>query len=107
MPPDSSLPPLPVASLPALGAPLNVPETSARPRPASRVLYSDPRLAPPARPVEEAKPAGGILNADTIEGLKYFAEIRKRHAAQAVQQAAPPKGLSGTLALADYGSDDE
>lgn len=47
----------------------------------------------------------GLLTTDTIEGLKYFAEIRKRHeSAQIVKQAAPPPPKP--LAL-DYGSDDD
>ncbi|THH08921.1 hypothetical protein EW145_g2378 [Phellinidium pouzarii] len=49
----------------------------------------------------------GLLSTDTIEGLKYFAEIRKRHEnTQVVKQTAPPKPLTSSLAL-DYGSDDE
>ena len=49
----------------------------------------------------------GLLNADTLEGLKYFAEIRKRHEnTNVVRQSAPPKPSSTGLAL-DYGSDDD
>ncbi|KAH8112656.1 hypothetical protein DFH11DRAFT_1511489 [Phellopilus nigrolimitatus] len=49
----------------------------------------------------------GLLNADTMEGLKYFAEIRKRHEnTKLVKQNAPPKPLTSSLAL-DYGSDDD
>lgn len=47
----------------------------------------------------------GLLNADTMEGLKYFSEIRKRHEngnSKVMNQAAAPKPL-GKLAL-DYGS---
>lgn len=52
--------------------------------------------------------APGLLNADTLEGLRYFAEIRQRHAGVAIthQQRAPPTSSAG-LGLADYGSDDE
>ncbi|OCH88568.1 hypothetical protein OBBRIDRAFT_820128 [Obba rivulosa] len=51
----------------------------------------------------------GILTADTLESLKYFAEIQKRSgAAQAapVKTAAPPPPPTG-LGLTDYGSDEE
>lgn len=51
--------------------------------------------------------SNGLLNADTLEGLKYFAEIRRRHEdLTVVKQAAPPKPLTTALAL-DYGSDDD
>ena len=52
---------------------------------------------PPAEPK-------GLLSSDTIEGLKYFAEIRKRHESTLVKQSAPPPPKA--LAL-DYGSDDD
>ena len=52
----------------------------------------------------ETTKGSGLLSADTIEGLKYFAEIRKRQAA-----TKPPSLPSkpNVMALADYGSDDE
>ncbi|KAJ6545016.1 hypothetical protein DFH09DRAFT_1172468 [Mycena vulgaris] len=50
----------------------------------------------------------GLLSADTLEGLKYFAEIRKRNV---VPATAPPRAapapLKEGLGLADYGSDEE
>ncbi|KAK2460850.1 hypothetical protein APHAL10511_007320 [Amanita phalloides] len=55
-------------------------------------------------------PPGGILNSDALEGLKYFAEIRKRNgtAVAAPKRAPPPPPPpSGGLGLAGYGSDDE
>jgi hypothetical protein len=45
----------------------------------------------------------GLLSADTLEGLKYFAEIRKRNGLV----PAPVKKASPTGLLVDYGSDDE
>ncbi|KAK7006159.1 Pre-mRNA-splicing factor CWC2 [Favolaschia claudopus] len=70
------------------------------------------RLEAPSPPPVEAEPPQpkGLLNADTLEGLKYFAEIRKRNGAPAATAppraaAAPP--LKPGLGLADYGSDDE
>ena len=50
----------------------------------------------------------GLLTSDTLEGLKYFAEIRKRHSGTAAisKQRLPPPSSMG-LGLADYGSDDE
>lgn len=55
----------------------------------------------------ESAQSNGLLNADTMEGLKYFAEIRKRHEnTKVVKPAAPPKPLTASLAL-DYGSDED
>ncbi|KII89734.1 hypothetical protein PLICRDRAFT_123879 [Plicaturopsis crispa FD-325 SS-3] len=61
-----------------------------------------------ASPEPQPQPAAmGLLSADTLEGLKYFAEIRKRNGvAPVVQKSAPPL-KSATLALADYGSDSD
>ncbi|KAJ8488225.1 hypothetical protein ONZ51_g3701 [Trametes cubensis] len=58
---------------------------------------------------QQLQQAAGILSADALEGLKYFAEIRKKtglgSAAPPPKAAAapPPQGLG----LADYASDDE
>lgn len=49
----------------------------------------------------------GLLSADTLEGLKYFAEIRKRNGAAPISQRAPPPPSTAGLGLADYGSDEE
>jgi len=61
------------------------------------------RIEPP----EQQPPAStGLLSADTLEGLKYFAEIRKRSGGPPVATAKPtttPVGIS----LGDYGSDDD
>jgi len=63
-----------------------------------------------AAPQEPPK-AVGLLSADTMEGLKYFAEIRKRHEINnpgIVKQIAPSiKPLPTVMGLADYGSDDD
>jgi hypothetical protein len=59
-------------------------------------------------PSNEVPEPAGLLTSDTLEGLKYFAEIRKRNGYTPVP---PPKAVSsGTpsgLALVDYGSDDD
>lgn len=61
-----------------------------------------PRLeAPESEPDPEPEPEPekiGLLNKDTLESLKYFAEIRKR--------SGPTPVSKPSLAL-DYGSDDE
>jgi len=58
--------------------------------------------APPQLPALVSK---GLLSSDTLEGLKYFAEIRKRTApVPTIARAAP---ASTGLGLGDYGSDDE
>lgn len=58
----------------------------------------DPSLAAPAGPK-------GLLSADTIEGMKYFAEIRKRQQTNNGGQKKPP--ATGLSALGGYGSDDD
>ncbi|KAF7374377.1 Pre-mRNA-splicing factor CWC2 [Mycena sanguinolenta] len=69
------------------------------------------RVEAPPPPVEKEEPPQprGLLSADTLEGLKYFAEIRKRNGAPAAPppRAAAPAPLKEGLGLADYGSDDE
>ena len=62
------------------------------------------RIEPPADIREPEKPkSAGLLSADTMEGLRHLAEIRKRQATA----AKPPPPKPNTMALADYGSDDE
>jgi hypothetical protein len=68
-------------------------------------------LPPPQEEMSEltSQPLG-LLSADTMEGLKYFAEIRKRNAATSVvgnAKTVPPKPLTTGLGVADYGSDEE
>ena len=48
----------------------------------------------------------GLLSADTLEGLKYFAEIRKRTGGPSVATAKPTAAPVG-ISLGEYGSDDE
>lgn len=55
---------------------------------------------PPPQPL-------GLLSADTLEGLKYFAEIRKRNGVAPVTKRPPPPPLESGLGLAEYGSDEE
>lgn len=60
---------------------------------------------PPSPPV----PASGLLTAETMEGLKYFAQLRQARGGEAPAaatgaKAGPVKGLGG---LGDYGSDEE
>lgn len=67
-------------------------------------------FAPDVQEQEEMPEAKGLLSADTLEGLKYFAEIRQRNGAFAPVPArapVPSSAPTGVLALADYGSDEE
>ena len=64
-----------------------------------RIDASDPIPPPPK--------AQGLLSADTMEGLKYFAEIRKRNGALPSRPKAAPPPVVGGLNLGDYGSDEE
>ncbi|KAJ7650449.1 hypothetical protein FB45DRAFT_859208 [Roridomyces roridus] len=69
------------------------------------------RIEAPAPMHEEQPPPTSLLSADTLEGLKYFAEIRKRNGMPAAvapsKPAAPVAPLKEGLGLGDYGSDDE
>lgn len=61
---------------------------------------------------QQPPPPSGLLSADALEGLKYFAEIRKRSAASAAAPAraksgAPPHQAQIALGLAGYGSDED
>jgi hypothetical protein len=56
-----------------------------------------PQTAPPQ--------STGLLSSSALEGLRYFAEIRKKNGA--AQTKAPSAPLSGGLGLADYGSDED
>ena len=51
--------------------------------------------------------AAGLLSADTLEGLKYFAQIRSRHGFPPTQQRSPPLSSKTGLGLADYGSEED
>ena len=74
---------------------------------------------PPPPPVSEKSPEQvpsqaqpqGLLSADVIEGLQYFAQIRKKNGsfpqAKAPPLPQPPPLLSGGLGLGDYGSDED
>lgn len=55
----------------------------------------------------ESEMPKGLLNTDTIEGLKYFADIRKRHEnTKLVKPAVAPKPISTGMSL-DYASDED
>lgn len=68
-------------------------------------------LPPPQEAASEPPPQPlGLLSADTMEGLKYFAEIRKRNGVSLGvinSKTMPPKPLTSGLGVADYGSDEE
>ncbi|KAI0749642.1 hypothetical protein C8Q80DRAFT_1163122 [Daedaleopsis nitida] len=64
--------------------------------------------SPPPEPQPEQQ--SGILSADAMEGLKYFAEIRRKNglgSAVAAPKASPAPPPAGGLGLGDYASDDE
>jgi len=64
------------------------------------------RIGPPPPQGTQSPLSTGLLSADTLEGLKYFAEIRNRAGGPSVATAKPtatPVGIS----LGDYGSDDD
>ena len=70
--------------------------------------HSAQSLSPPPPLREDPQPQPvGLLSADTLEGLKYFAEIRKRNGVVPPQPKAPPRPLTTGLNLGDYGSGEE
>ncbi|KAG6917514.1 hypothetical protein DXG01_002261 [Tephrocybe rancida] len=61
-----------------------------------------------ATPPPQAPPQpSGLLSADTLEGLKYFAQIRQRNNIVPEKPRARPAPAPTGLNLANYGSDDE
>ncbi|KZT01528.1 uncharacterized protein LAESUDRAFT_745353 [Laetiporus sulphureus 93-53] len=58
---------------------------------------------------EQSPQPTGLLSADTLESLKYFAEIQKRNGlgGKVVRAVPAPKPPSDGLGLADYGSDED
>lgn len=58
------------------------------------------RIEPPP----QSPQTNGLLQADTLESLKYFAQIRDRNVAA---KAAAPPVRAGLLGVGGYGSDDE
>jgi pre-mRNA-splicing factor CWC2 len=79
---------------------LTVEDASDEPQAKKRKLNST--QSPPS--IEQQK-ATGLLSADTLEGLRYFAEIRKRNgAAVSSTSKGGSKALGGLL---EYGSDPE
>jgi len=66
-------------------------------------------LPEPEEQTDHQQPPTGLLSADTLEGLRYFAEIRKRNGLghTVVRSTATQKPPSEGLGLAEYGSDEE
>lgn len=64
------------------------------------------RIEPPPLKESQHPAPTGLLSTDTLEGLKYFAEIRKR-AGPAVIATTKPTVTPVGISLGDYGSDDE
>ncbi|KAG8678345.1 Pre-mRNA-splicing factor [Ceratobasidium sp. 394] len=81
-----------------------VPEPPSPPEKRQRLIEPEPEPEP------EEPPQTGLLSAQTLEGLKYLAEMRRRQEAavqsKVVSNAAPPRpaGLGG---LGGYGSDED
>lgn len=63
----------------------------------------DDEMAEPPPPLPQPT---GLLNMDTLESLKYFADIRQKNGVQPVLPARPPPAAPLGLSL-DYGSDDD
>jgi hypothetical protein len=62
-----------------------------------------PLLATPSQP----PPSNSLLSAETLEGLRYFAEIQKNRGVTLSSKPADKKPAGGLGVLGAYGSDDE
>ncbi|KAK0469476.1 pre-mRNA-splicing factor CWC2 [Desarmillaria tabescens] len=80
-------------------------EDSEEPESKRRRLDVEAPSPSPPPPEAPSKPVG-LLSADVMEGLKYFAEIRQQNGASFVKSSSAPTAPIG-LNLAGYGSDDE
>ncbi|EKM78909.1 hypothetical protein AGABI1DRAFT_129181 [Agaricus bisporus var. burnettii JB137-S8] len=58
-------------------------------------------------PAEEPPQPQGLLSAGALEGLKYFAEIRKKNGTASAPPQTHVKSSTPELGLGDYGSDDD
>jgi hypothetical protein len=65
-----------------------------------------PRLEVEKPPNHEPSQQPGILSAGALEGIKHFAEVRKRNASASVTRKVP-QPMPTNLGLADYGSDED
>ena len=67
--------------------------------------------APQEAESEPERPQGqGLLNAETLESLRYFSELRRQNGAASAPAPAPSTRVqrpAAGLGLGDYGSDDE
>lgn len=67
--------------------------------------------APPAREESPPPQASGLLNAETMQGLKLFAQMKQARggaaSAPAVVSKPASKPVSAMGGLGDYGSDEE
>ncbi|KAJ2929650.1 hypothetical protein H1R20_g7443, partial [Candolleomyces eurysporus] len=75
-----------------------------------RLAIEDAASLPPPQQQEAQPPQPvGLLTTDTLESLKYFAEIRQKNGSlpPAQPKKAPVAPSAPGLGLADYGSDDE
>lgn len=61
--------------------------------------------SPQASLNEQPSEPMGLLTAATLEGLRYFAEIRNRNGSATTQNGSLSKPVTTGLGLADYGSD--
>lgn len=86
-------------------------EDGSRKRRRIEAVYDDEQNQMPSPPESPPPQASGLLTAETMQGLKYFAQLRQARGGQdtppstaSSTQAAPARALGG---LGDYGSDEE
>ncbi|KAH0585030.1 hypothetical protein H2248_008299 [Termitomyces sp. 'cryptogamus'] len=82
-------------------------DTEGRPDTKRRKIEQEKEEEATSPPPREPTQPTSLLSADTLEGLKYFAQIRQQNGAMPVKpQVRPPTAPTG-LSLADYGSDND
>ena len=75
-----------------------VPEPASPPEKRQRMIEPEP----------EPEPETGILSAQTLEGIKYLAELRRQQEKALQPKAAPrPAAKAGLGGLGGYGSDED
>ena len=72
-----------------------------------RMEIEDAPESEPQQPQQPPSLSNGLLSADTLESLKYFAEIRQKNGSVPSAPPRKPAAVTAGLGLADYGSDDD
>jgi hypothetical protein len=75
-------------------------------RPAKRARGAGAGAGAASEPAAKA-PAAGLLGGDTLDNIKYYAEMARQQAQEARRKPAPAAVPKGVALLGDYGSDSD